>query len=79
MGLVLAGRVGRGGSWQGQVINPLVPDEGGTNTIMLCLDDVAADVVSMLWTLRMWPLELINWNTSNTQRIDLFYKVGDAA
>ena len=33
-----------------------------------------ADVDSMLWNLRNWPLELINWPTSNTQRLDLQYK-----
>ena len=33
-----------------------------------------ADVESMLWTLRAWPLELINWNTSNDQRVDLDYQ-----
>ena len=27
----------------------------------------------MLWTLREWPLELINWNTSNAQRGELAY------
>ena len=33
-----------------------------------------SDVGSMLWTLRNWPLELINWPTSNVQRLDLQYK-----
>jgi hypothetical protein len=34
----------------------------------------AADVASMLWTLRAWPLELVNWNTSSAQRRDLAYQ-----
>ena len=32
-----------------------------------------ADLGSLRWNLQTWPLELINWNTSNAQRIDLWY------
>eukprot|EP01043_Picozoa_sp_COSAG02_P081857 COSAG02_NODE_20218_length_842_cov_1.419919_1_plen_208_part_10 len=35
--------------------------------------------LSLLWNLQTWPMELINWNTSNDDRIDLWYShEGDA-
>ena len=34
----------------------------------------ADDLASLLWTLRNWPTSLIDWPTSNAQRLDTHYK-----
>ena len=48
-------------------------------TMGLSGERTAADLASMVWNLQSWPLELINWNMSNAQRLDLFYSHdGDA-
>ncbi len=38
-----------------------------------------ADIDSIIWNLQTWPLELIEWNVTNSQRTDiLFQPVGPA-
>ena len=38
-----------------------------------------SDLASLVWNLRTWPMELINWNVSNSHRHDLYYShEGDA-
>ena len=33
-----------------------------------------SDIADLLWTLRTWPLELIQWPVNNTQRLDIKYQ-----
>jgi len=36
-------------------------------------DDRARALDDMLWNLRTWPLDQVNWNVSNSQRQDIMY------
>ena len=33
-----------------------------------------SDIADLLWTLRTWPLELIQWPVNNTQRLDIKFQ-----
>ena len=33
----------------------------------------ASDLADVVWTLRMWPLELISWPMTNAHRLDIVY------
>ena len=38
----------------------------------MCLGDHSEEVIeNVVWNLRMWPLELVEWETKNSHHLDI--------